>query len=133
MCCHSRGESMDAADYQYTINQSGVITIPVFDQQSICFNNTKLPEVLEDGVQYSAGGGTILLKKVKLPDYVKNRTVFAEVVQYSDGDAYDRIGSVFLIPESKRLSFLDAMRDLKKFPLSLGKYGLPRADFYSGV
>ena len=50
----SWGKSMDAADYQYTINQSGVITIPVFDQQSICFNNTKLPEVLEDGVQYSA-------------------------------------------------------------------------------
>ncbi|MCS2699550.1 hypothetical protein NXW27_27075 [Phocaeicola dorei] len=65
-----------------------------------------MPEVLKEGVQYSAGGGTILLKKVKLPDYVKNRTVFAEVVQYSDGDAYDRIGSVFLIPESKRLSFL---------------------------
>lgn len=75
-----------------------------------------MPEVLKEGVQYSAGGGTILLKKVKLPDYVKNRTVFAEVVQYSDGDAYDRIGSVFLIPESKRLSFLDAMRDLKKVP-----------------
>ena len=66
----SWGKSMDAADYQYTINQSGVITIPVFDQQSICFNNTKLPEVLKEGVQYSAGGGTILLKKVKLPDYV---------------------------------------------------------------
>lgn len=112
----SWGESMDAADYQYTINQSGVITIPVFDQQSICFNNAKLPEVLEDGVQYSAGGGTILLKKVKLPDYVKNRTVFAEVVQYSDGDAYDRTGSVFLIPEGKQLSFLDAIRDLKKVP-----------------
>ena len=117
MCCQqSWGESMDAADYQYTINQSGVITIPVFDQQSICFNNAKLPEVLEDGVQYSAGGGTILLKKVKLPDYVKNRTVFAEVVQYSDGDAYDRTGSVFLIPEGKQLSFLDAIRDLKKVP-----------------
>ncbi len=74
---HSRGgKAWMAADYQYTINQSGVITIPVFDQQSICFNNTKLPEVLKEGVQYSAGGGTILLKKVKLPDYVKNRTVF---------------------------------------------------------
>ena len=33
---------------------------PVFDQQSICFSNTKLP--MEDGVQYSTGGGTILLK-----------------------------------------------------------------------
>lgn len=53
----SWGESMDAADYQYTINQSVVITVPVFDQQSICFTGAKLPEKLEDGVQYSAGGG----------------------------------------------------------------------------
>lgn len=112
----SWGEGMDVADYQYTINQSGVITVPVFDQQRICFDNAKLPEVLEDGVQYSAGGGTILLKKVKLPQYVKNRSIFAEVVQYSDGDAYDRTGSVFLIPDGKRQSFLDAIRDLKKVP-----------------
>ena len=34
---------------------------------------------------------------------------------------YDRTGSVFLIPEGKQLSFLDAIRDLKKFPLFLGK------------
>lgn len=59
----SWGEKMDAADYQYTINQSGVITIPVFDQQTICFNNAKLPDTLEDGITYSAGGGTLILKK----------------------------------------------------------------------
>lgn len=112
----SWGESMDAADYQYTINQSGVITVPVFDQQTICFNGAKLPDTLEDGVQYSAGGGSIILKKVKLPDYVNNRTVFAEVVQYSDGDAYDRTGSVFMIPVDKKQSFLDAMRKLNEVP-----------------
>ncbi|MDO4181864.1 MAG: PNGase F N-terminal domain-containing protein, partial [Bacteroidales bacterium] len=110
------GEMMDAADYQYTINQSGVITIPVFDQQTICFNGAKLPDTLEDGVQYSAGGGSIILKKVKLPDYVKNRLVFAEVAQYSDGDAYDRTGSIFLIPTDKQQSFLDAIRSLNTVP-----------------
>lgn len=110
------GESMDAADYQYTINQSGVITIPIFDQQSICFNGAKLPDTLEEGIRYNAGGGTIILKKVKLPNYVKNRTLFAEVVQYSDGDAYDRTGSVFMIPTDKEQSFLDAIRDLKSVP-----------------
>lgn len=110
------GEMMDAADYQYTINQSGVITIPVFDQQTICFNGAKLPDTLEDGVQYSAGGGSIILKKVKLPDYVKNRLIFAEVAQYSDGDAYDRTGSIFLIPTDKQQSFLDAIRSLNSVP-----------------
>ena len=106
----SWGEKMDTDDYQYTINQSGVITIPVFDQQTICFNNAKLPDTLEDGITYSAGGGTLILKKVKLPESAKNRSIFVEVAQYSDGDAYDRTGSVFVIPTDKKQSFLDAIR-----------------------
>ena len=96
----SWGNVMDNADYQYTLNQSGVITIPVFNEQTICFNGAKLPDQLNDNECYSAAGGTVILKKVKLPEYVANRTVFVEVSQYSDGDAYDRTGSVFLIPNS---------------------------------
>ncbi len=110
------GEKMDAYDYQYEINQSSVITVPVFDQQTICFNGAKLPDALNDGEVYAAGGGTIILKKVKLPEVVKNRSVFVEVAQYSDGDAYDRTGSIFVIPMSKKQSFLDAIRDLKQVP-----------------
>ena len=55
------GKKLDASDYQYAINQSGVITVPVFDQQTICFNGAKLPETLESGVHYVAGGGAIIL------------------------------------------------------------------------
>ena len=119
----SWGEKMDAADYQYTINQSGVITVPVFDQETICFNNAKLPDTLEDGMTYSAGGGTIILKKVKLPESAKNRSIFVEVAQYSDGDAYDRTGSVFVIPTDKKQSFLDAIRNLKDVPAFQAKDG----------
>ncbi len=112
----SWGKKMDASDYQYAINQSGVITVPVFDQQTVCFNGAKLPDTLEDGMQYSAGGGSIILKKVKLPENIKNRSIFVELVQYSDGDAYDRTGSVFMIPTDKKQSFIDALRDLKSVP-----------------
>lgn len=112
----SWGETMDASDFQYTINQSVVISIPVFSEQRICFNGAKLPEEVNDQECYSAAGGTIILKKVKLPDYVANRTVFVEVAQYSDGDAYDRTGSIFLIPTDKKQSFLDALRDLNSVP-----------------
>ena len=112
----SWGETMDASDFQYTINQSVVISIPVFSEQRICFNGAKLPEEMNDQECYSAAGGTITLKKVKLPDYVANRTVFVEVAQYSDGDAYDRTGSIFLIPTDKKQSFLDALRDLNSVP-----------------
>lgn len=112
----SWGNVMDNADYQYTLNQSGVITIPVFNEQTICFNGAKLPDQLNDNECYSAAGGTVILKKVKLPEYVANRTVFVEVSQYSDGDAYDRTGSVFLIPTDKKQSFLDALRNLNSVP-----------------
>ena len=112
----SWGQKLDASDYQYAINQSGVITIPVFDQLTICFNGAKLPETLEDNVIYSAGGGAVILKKVKLPENVRGKSIFAEVVQYSDGDAYDRTGSIFVIPTDKKQSFLDAIRNLKSVP-----------------
>ena len=110
------GHQLDADNYQYAINQSGVITVPVFDQQTICFNGAKLEGDLKDGVVYPAAGGTVVLKKVKLPENIKDRAVFVEVVQYSDGDAYDRTGSIFTIPVGKEQSFIDALKDLKSVP-----------------
>lgn len=117
------GEEMDASYYQYSINNSNVITVPVFLHQSINFTGAKLPAELKGAEVYNAGGGTIILKKVKLPDNVKDRSIFAEVAQYSDGDAYDRTGSIFMIPVDKKLSFLDAMRDLKSVPSFKAKDG----------
>lgn len=112
----SWGKPVDDAVYQYTINQSGVTTVTVFDQQTICFNGAKLSQELKDREQYVAAGGTIILKKVKLPKLRTDRSVFAEVVQYSEGDAYDRTGSIFIIPTDKKQSFIDALHDLNSVP-----------------
>lgn len=79
-------------------------------------SNVALADRLKDGEIYNVGGGTIILKKVQLPDSVNDRDVFVEVVQYSDGDAYDRTGSVFMIPTDKKQSFIDAIRDLNTVP-----------------
>lgn len=106
------GEDMDSYEYQYEINHANELVYTIFDQQTIAFNGAKLPDNLKDSEMYQAGGGTIILKKVKLPNYVKDRDCFVEVIQYSDGDAYDRTGSVFVVPTDKKQSFLDAMRDL---------------------
>ena len=112
----SWGESMDSYDFNYTIKQSVVTTVNVFDQETICFKKAQLPEQLESDKVYAAAGGTIILKKVKLPEVIKGRCIFAEVVQYSDGDAYDRTGSIFTIPVGKEKSFLDMLRNLKSVP-----------------
>lgn len=112
----SWGESMDSYDFNYTIKQSVVTTVNIFDQQPVRFNGAKLPEHLESDKVYEAAGGTIILKKVKLPEVIKGRCIFAEVVQYSDGDAYDRTGSIFTIPVGKEKSFLDMLRNMKSVP-----------------
>lgn len=112
----SWGKEVSAAQYNYDINNAYVITVPVFDQQTVNFSGAKMPEQLNGGEIYNVGGGTIILKKVQLPDSMTDRSVFAELVQYSDGDAYDRTGSVFMIPTDKKQSFIDAIRDLKSVP-----------------
>lgn len=108
----SWGTVMEPHEYQYALNQANVITVPVFDQERISFNQAKAPDVMTDGEVYNVGGGTIILRKVKLPDNADHRNVFVEAVQYSDGDAYDRTGSVFMIPTDKKESYVDAIRNL---------------------
>lgn len=130
------GHYLESSNYQYAINQSGVITVPVFDQQTVCFNNAKLPEgQLEAGKVYAAAGGSLVIKKVKLPESINDRQVFVEAVQYSDGDAYDRTGSVFMIPTDKAQSFIDALRDLNSVPAfhsgDTDYHGLVSTDAYN--
>lgn len=114
----SWGKEMEAYQYQYELNHCYDINVRVFDQQAVKFSGDKLaaPSTLKDGVQYSCGGGTIILKKVKLPDNARDRDIFATLTQYSVGDAYDRTGSVFVVPTDKAQSFLDAMHDLNSVP-----------------
>lgn len=112
----SWGKVMDAAHYRFAINNSGVKTIPVFTEGRIHFTGSKMPDALEADKVYNVGGGTIILKKVKLPSKVDGQSIFVELCQHSDGDAYDRTGSVFVIPTDKALSYIDAMRSLESVP-----------------
>ena len=114
----SWGDSMDIDDYTYTCNHCYDIDINIFDQQAVKFSGEKLGNVseLKADVQYSAGGGTIILKKVKLPAHARDREIYATLTQYSVGDAYDRTGSVFVVPTGKEKSFLDAMHKLESVP-----------------
>lgn len=114
----SWGDQLEAYQYQYECNHCYDINFRIFDQQAVKFSGENLPEpsTLVADKQYSAGGGTIILKKVKLPEKAHDRDIFATLTQYSVGDAYDRTGSVFVIPTGKEKTFLDAMHDLKSVP-----------------
>lgn len=110
----SFGKLMDAAEYRYMLNNSVVRTVEVFRNDSVRFTGEKAPAKFDkENHLYRVGGGTVILKRVKLPENVDGNSIFAEVSQYALGDAYDRTGSVFVVPVGKELSFLDAMSSNK--------------------
>lgn len=55
--------------------------------------------------------GTLILKRVDLENLPEHYSYFIELKQQSNGDAYDRSGSVFVIPTDRELSLKDALLD----------------------
>jgi len=89
-----------------------IICTRVFDDAQICWGKEKMDvnaPVLD--TLYHFAGGTLIVKKVKLPKTPDHYSLFAEIKQYSNGDAYDRTGSVFVIPTTKEQSFWDGLQN----------------------
>ncbi|MBS1496155.1 MAG: peptide-N-glycosidase [Bacteroidetes bacterium] len=105
-------------------------TIPVFTHQQINFTDSIInPDDDKEGATYRYAGGTLVLKKIKLPSS-ENYTVLADLSQYSNADAYDRTGSVFIIPLDKKNSFLNGIRNgVKALPV----YKSSNGKEYQGV
>lgn len=100
-------QSYDLLSYRDLIWKSRFVTLPVFDKELINWNEeTKAKE----GVHRFANG-TLIVKKVKFPEIDKDKSVFVELNQRSNGDAYDRTGSVFVIPEGREKSFWDGLQN----------------------
>ena len=80
-----------------------VVTTRIFDHEQICWGKENahidggLEAVPYDTVLHYAGG-TLILKRVKLPALPGHYQHFVELHQQSNGDAYDRTGSIFIIP-----------------------------------
>ncbi|MEN7548376.1 PNGase F N-terminal domain-containing protein [Rapidithrix thailandica] len=125
------GEEVDKVQYRARIVDNYVTTVNVFDREQISWGNEiNNPEGDVSGETYHFAGGTVILKKVKLPEVTDDYSVFAKIVQYSNGDAYDRTGSVFMIPTDKKLSFLEGLKNGAK---SLPKYLDTQGKEYQGV
>ncbi len=99
---------LEKIDYNDRIWRSRFVTVPVFDHQQICFTDGPF-EIVNGNMRFA--NGTIVVKKVKFPQIGKHDQVFLDLTQRSNGDAYDRTGSVFLIPTDKEISFLNALQD----------------------
>ncbi|TKG97093.1 peptide-N-glycosidase [Puteibacter caeruleilacunae] len=125
------GALVNGPVYQSKLKSSYIKSVEVFDREQISWGNEiNNPEGEVLDAIYKYAGGTLILKKVKLPKVTDDYDVFAEIVQYSNGDAYDRTGSIFMIPQDRERSFLDG---LQKGVKTLPEYKDVEGKAYQGV
>lgn len=98
-------------EYRELQIKSRYVTVPVFEKQQINFGDSLInPAFGLADTTYRFSKGTVIMKKIKLPDISREGAmVYAALTEWSDGDAYDRTGSVFFIPQGKEKTMLDAL------------------------
>ncbi len=115
-----------------------VVTTRVFDSVQLCWGMENshvdggMLDMPYDSVLHFAGG-TLALKRVKLPILPSHYQTFVELHQVSNGDAYDRTGSLFVIPKQELrdvISFFDGMNHHPdSLPVFVGRDG----ERYQGI
>ena len=119
-------KTIDLLTYRDLVWKSKFTTIAVFKDEIINFSDASKSN---DSILRFANG-TLILKKIKIPAIAKGSQVFIDVTEQSNGDAYDRTGSVFMIPMDKKTSFLDGLQNGAK---TLPTYENGNGKFYQGV
>jgi len=104
------GNEVAESQFDKMLTKSIVTEIPVFSKEQISFGNEiKNPPQNSLNQTFKYAGGTVLVKKIKLPEIANEDQIFLELTEKSRGDAYDRTGTVFVIPTGQKKTFLDAL------------------------
>lgn len=117
---------VDQLTYKDLLWKSRFVNIPIFNKEQIHF----VADAKSNDSIFRFASGTVIVRKVKFPEIKKGSAIFADVTEQSNGDAYDRTGSVFMIPTDKKKSFLDG---LKNGIMTLPRYENGNGKNYQGV
>lgn len=98
---------VDQLTYKDLLWKSRFVNISVFNKEQIHFAG----DAKSNDSIFRYASGTVIIRKVKFPEIKKGSSVYVDVTQQSNGDAYDRTGSVFMIPMDKKSSFLDGLKN----------------------
>jgi GLPGLI family protein len=110
----STSKLIDILTYRDLLWKSRFTTLPIFKDEIINFSDASKSN---DTVLRFANG-TIALRKIKFPEITIGSQIFVDLQEQSKGDAYDRTGSVFVIPMGKSISFLDGLQNgVKALPI----------------
>jgi GLPGLI family protein len=98
---------LDLLSYRDQLWKSRFTTIPVFKDQILNFSDASKSN---DSI-FRFANGTIAVRKIKFPTIAKGSQVFLDLIEQSNGDAYDRTGSVFIIPMDKPQSLWQGLNE----------------------
>lgn len=106
-----RGERKTSRELSQLRKDKLVMRIPVFIDEQIHFADYDpyQGEIPFDTTLHFSHG-TVIVKRIQLPQLPEHYQLFAEIHQRSNGDAYDRTASVFVIPTEKAKSFRDGLQ-----------------------
>ncbi len=96
----------------------GSTTIKVFDKTNVHFDPSKLQNFNEadaDGI-IRLVNGRIILKKIQVPHYKRNVKVYVKTTVASNGDRWDKSGSVFVLPKKSAINLMSIAQGKNKFP-----------------
>ena len=123
---YSLGKIVELPFYRYLVTAQNYTTLTIFDKEKINFGDKPVNLLTNSpDITYRFSEGTVILRKVKLPENMGAHSVVAELTERSAGDAYDRTGSLFIIPDITKdtsLTFIDAfINGIKALPLYKAK------------
>ena len=102
-------KNLDLLTYRDLLWKSKFTTLEVFKDQIVNFSD----DFKSNDSILRFASGTIAIRKIKFPTIKVGSQVFADVTEQSNGDAYDRTGSFFIIPTDKKNSFLNGLQNEK--------------------
>lgn len=118
-------QAVTASEFEEIAINSRYKALKIFDNEILNFDpNRVVPKEaeLETDKVYHFSKRSVVLKKIKItPELKKSSAIFAKLTCKSNGDAYDRTGSVFIIParnDTGMTTLLDAyLNGLDRLPI----------------
>ncbi|MBR6878092.1 MAG: hypothetical protein IKM95_01750 [Bacteroidales bacterium] len=120
-----KGKQLSPREMSQLRKDKLVMRIPVFKDEQIHFSDyAPITGEIPFDTTLHFSHGTVIVKRMHLPQLPEHYQLFAEIHQRSNGDAYDRSASVFVIPTETNKSFLDGLiQGIQALPVFVGHDG----------
>lgn len=112
----AQAKEISDAEFEELKIKSRYFSLKVFEDEIVNFDPDyweNHPTDTNSNQTFHFSKGTVIMKKISLPETLKEgANVFAKLTSNSNGDAYDRTASLFIIPEyGNKINMLDAFEN----------------------